>query len=82
MDDVLGLLAKIFALGCALVFLLFVGWIVKRLLIERKPIPPGVADASRVQLMNLMNAEQQAAIEHQIHMEQEERAEDDQGAGD
>jgi hypothetical protein len=79
MDDVFLLIQKVFAVGCGVLLLLFVGWIVKRRFVDRKPIPPGVANASRANLMNLLNADQQAGLEHQMYMEEEERAEDEQG---
>jgi hypothetical protein len=79
MDGFFGLLQKVFAIACGLLLLAFIGWIVKRRFIDRKPIPPGVAGASRATLMEMLNADQRAGLEHQMYMEEEERAEDDQG---
>jgi hypothetical protein len=73
------LLQKAFTLGFGLLLVIFVGWVIKRRFIDRKPIPPGVADATRASLMNMMNADQRAGLEHQMYMEQDETREDDAG---
>ena len=59
--------------------LLLLGWFLKRRLLDRKHLPPGVANATRVQLMDLMNEDQRAGLEHQMYMEEDEEREADQG---
>lgn len=80
MDTLLTVLPKIGAVGFGLLLLAFLVWVIKRTLVNRRAIPPGVAAATRAQLMEMLNAEQQAGLEHQMYMEEEERREDDQGA--
>ena len=79
MAGILALLEKIAAVGFGCLLLLFVGWVIKRRFIDKKPIPSGVENATRAHLMNLMNEDQRAALEHQMYMEEEESREDDQG---
>ena len=79
MDRFFALAQKVVAIGTGVLLLIFVGWIIKRRFIDRKPIPTGVADATRTNLMNMMNAEQRAALEHQMYMEQEQTQDDEQG---
>jgi hypothetical protein len=79
METAYHVLQKILAIAGGILLLLFLGWVVKRRFIDRKPIPSSVSNATRAQLMEIMNAEQRAALEHQMHMEEDESREDDQG---
>ena len=58
--------------SCAVLLILFVCWFIKRRLIDRKPTPPGVSNAARTNLLDMMNKEQRAAVEHQMFMEEED----------
>jgi hypothetical protein len=78
MDGTWRSIQLVLTIGIGLLFVLFVGWIVKRRFIDRKPIPSDVANATRAELMELMNADQKAAIEHQMFMEEDDSREDDQ----
>ena len=80
MDGIWRTIQLVFTIAIGVLFLLFVGWIVKRRFIDRKPIPSNVANATRAELLELMNADQKAGLEHQMYMEEEESREDDQGA--
>ena len=79
MENAYLVLQKILAIGGGILLLLFLGWVIKRLLIDRKPIPSSVSNATRAQLMDVMDAERRAGVEHQLYMEEDESREDDQG---
>ena len=79
MDSVVTTLQKIGAVAFGTLLLVFFVWVVKRTLISRKPIPPGVAGATRAQILDMLNAEKRAGLEHQMYMEEEERRDEEQG---